>query len=263
MPAEMAPHATSSARRQWISSDDRTSNRGRAMTLWCVIPAKPFAEAKTRLSPDVSPEGRAMLAARFFERTVQKVCGFAGPNPVIVVTRCPKILHLAQAYGAIGIHEGPQADVNAALATAASHAIAHGASGILAISADLPTVTAGDLAAMTADLSSPALAPDRHGTGSNALYWPGSRPAPYLFGPDSFRRHLAAIAALGLWPSIVRRPGLALDIDNLADLRCLEDQIDDKIAGGGQRADWSATRAARCTEHAIHSRLPDVMDKPE
>jgi len=195
------------------------------MTLWCIIPAKPFEEAKTRLSPDVSPEHRAMLAALLFRRTVQEVCRFANPNPVVVVTRSAKILRLAHAYGAIGIHEGPPADMNAALATASGHAIAHGATGILAICADLPAVTAGDLAAMAADSSTPALAPDRHGTGSNALYWPGPGPAPYVFGPDSFRRHLAAMAALSMRPRIVRRPGLALDIDNLADLRCLEAQF--------------------------------------
>jgi 2-phospho-L-lactate guanylyltransferase len=193
------------------------------MTLWCVIPAKPFEEAKTRLSPDLSPEVRAMLAALFFRRTVQEVCRFFEPDPVVVVTRCPKILRLAETYGAVGVHEGPQADMNAALAIAAGHAIAHGASGILAISADLPAITGGDLADMTADPTTPALAPDRHGTGSNALYWPGPRPGPYLFGPQSFRRHLAAMAVGGVRPRIVRRPGLALDIDTLADLQCLED----------------------------------------
>jgi 2-phospho-L-lactate guanylyltransferase len=192
------------------------------MTLWCVIPAKPFEEAKTRLSPDMSPEARAMLAAVFFRRTVQEVCSYAAPNPVVVVSRCPGIRQLAQAYGAIGLEEGPRADMNAALATAASHAIAHGATGVLAISADLPAITAGDLAEMTADPATPALAPDRHGTGSNALYWPGPSPGPYLFGPESFRRHLAAMAAGGLRPRIVRRPGLALDIDTVADLQCLE-----------------------------------------
>jgi 2-phospho-L-lactate guanylyltransferase len=194
------------------------------MTLWCVIPAKPFGEAKTRLAPDLPPETRALLAALFLRRTVQKVCGFAGPNPVMVVTRCPEILHLAQGYGAIGVHEGPKADVNTALATASAHAMAHGASGILAVAADLPTITADDLAEMTADPATPALAPDRHGTGSNAVYWPAPRAGPYLFGPDSFRRYLAAMAIDGLQPRIVRRPGLALDIDTLTDLHCLEAQ---------------------------------------
>jgi len=214
----MAPRATLSARRPWISSDDRT------MTLWCVIPTKPFEEAKTRLSPDMSPEARATLAALLFRLTVETVCRFAGPSPVLVVTRCPKILHLAQAYGAIGIHEGSHADMNAALATAASHAIAHSASGVLAVSADLPAITADDLAEMTSDPTTPALAPDRHGTGSNAVYWPAPRLGPFLFGPHSFHRHLAAMAAGGLRPRIVRRPGLALDIDTFADLQCLEAQ---------------------------------------
>jgi hypothetical protein len=134
------------------------------MTLWCVIPAKPFGEAKTRLAPDLPPETRALLAALFLRRTVQKVCGFAGQNPVMVVTRCPEILHLAQGYGAIGVHEGPKADVNTALATAAAHAMAHGASGILAVAADLPAITADDLAEMTAQAATRCIG-QRQGVG--------------------------------------------------------------------------------------------------
>jgi 2-phospho-L-lactate guanylyltransferase len=188
------------------------------MTLWCVIPAKPFQEAKSRLAPDLSPAARQNLAAALFRRTCRIVCDFAGARPVLVVTRSPEIEALAQGFGALALHEGDSPDVNAALTTAALHATRHGASSVLAISADLPLLESGDLAALTADLAVPAIAPDRHGTGGNALLWHGTRPAPYMFGPHSLSRHLSAMAALGARPHLIHREGLAVDIDDISDL---------------------------------------------
>jgi 2-phospho-L-lactate guanylyltransferase len=41
---------------------------------------------------------------------------------------------------------------------------------------------------------------------------------PLRFGDDSFFPHLAAAEARGIAPSVVHLPGIALDIDNPADL---------------------------------------------
>ena len=41
---------------------------------------------------------------------------------------------------------------------------------------------------------------------------------PLRFGDDSFFPHLAAAEARGMVPTILRLPGIALDIDNPADL---------------------------------------------
>jgi 2-phospho-L-lactate guanylyltransferase len=183
-----------------------------------VIPAKPFGEAKSRLSPDLSPVARQNLAAALFRRTCGIVRAFAGTSPVLVVTRSPEIKALAQEFGASTLHEGDRPNVNAALTTAALHAIDHGASSVLAISADLPLLDAADLSALTADRVVPAIAPDRHGTGGNALLWHGALPAPYMFGPDSLARHLAAMEALGARPHLICRQGLAVDIDDVNDL---------------------------------------------
>jgi 2-phospho-L-lactate guanylyltransferase len=188
------------------------------MTLWYVIPAKPFEEAKSRLAPDLSPASRQSLAAALFRRTCRIVCDFAGGDPVLVVTRSPDIEALAKDFGAMTLHEGACPDVNAALTSAALYAVSQGGNSVLAVSADLPLLEAGDLAALTADRAVPAIAPDRHGTGGNALLWHGARPAPYMFGPDSLARHLSAMAALGARPHLICRQGLAVDIDDIADL---------------------------------------------
>jgi 2-phospho-L-lactate/phosphoenolpyruvate guanylyltransferase len=86
---------------------------------------------------------------------------------------------------------------------------------LLVLPADLPLLCARDIAVLLAAASSrPALAPDRHGRGTNAVALPPGYPFRLRFGPDSFRRHRAQMAEA----RIVRRPGLALDLDTAADV---------------------------------------------
>ncbi len=54
--------------------------------------------------------------------------------------------------------------------------------------------------------------------GSNAILMSPPDAVPLRFGDDSFRPHLAAARAAGIEPTIVHLPGIALDIDNPADL---------------------------------------------
>ena len=44
---------------------------------------------------------------------------------------------------------------------------------------------------------------------------------PLRFGDDSFLPHLASARALGIEPTIVRLPGIALDIDQPEDVHAL------------------------------------------
>jgi 2-phospho-L-lactate guanylyltransferase len=44
---------------------------------------------------------------------------------------------------------------------------------------------------------------------------------PLRFGDDSFLPHLAAARAIGIEPTIVKLPGIGLDIDQPLDIRAL------------------------------------------
>lgn len=84
---------------------------------------------------------------------------------------------------------------------------------VLFIHGDLPGLTTADVEAMLS--AAVTIAPDEAGTGTNALAIADGRPLTLAFGPDSFAQHKA------LFPdaAIVRRPGLAHDIDDMKDLR--------------------------------------------
>ena len=186
------------------------------MTLRIIIPVKPFAEAKRRLSPAMDANARAELARNLYAHVLAMAVDFADAWKVIVVSRAREVLSLAEAQGAIPLAESALPDLNAALAQAADFVREGGATQLLVVAADLPLLQPSDLAVMR-DMDS-AIAPDRHGRGTNALLLPAS-PAPgFYFGENSFARHLAATKAAGFDPHIVSRPGLAHDVDVPEDL---------------------------------------------
>lgn len=87
---------------------------------------------------------------------------------------------------------------------------------LLIIHADLPLLGTSDVHALiaAAEADGAAIAPDRHGQGTNALALRAAARIGLAFGPDSFARHLACM----LGAATVRREGLALDIDTADDI---------------------------------------------
>lgn len=184
------------------------------MSLRVIIPVKPFAEAKRRLAPALSDEQRVELAQKLFRHVFATALRMAMPRQVIVVTRAREVVDFAAAKGAAGLLENGRADLNAALAQAAE--FAHAASKLLIVASDLPLLDDVDLAAMAAEDC--AIAPDRHGTGTNALTWPVTLSRRFHFGAGSFELHRAAAITAGFVPQIITRPGLAHDVDVPGDL---------------------------------------------
>lgn len=115
---------------------------------------------------------------------------------------------------------------------------------LLIIHGDLPLLAPDDVCVLleAALRSGLALAPDRHGTGTNALAIQDGRPFAFSFGPDSFRQHAAQGEA-----AIVERPGLALDVDTAGDL-------DAAIAGGFITAIRARGRAVGLTSSKLSGR---------
>jgi 2-phospho-L-lactate guanylyltransferase len=207
---------------------------------YCLIPAKPFHEAKSRLGPILSTEQRVTLSRWLLRRTLRLALGVAGQ--VVVVSRDRALLIEAKAAGAWGLLEAAPGGLNPALTQAARFARARGASALLVLPTDLPRLTMGDLKTMLALGSThpspgppprtpkaslrvpgagrpPALviAPCRHGTGTNALLMRPSDLMPFAFGPNSFSAHCAAARAAGVEPTIYRSRRVAFDLDTPED----------------------------------------------
>jgi len=93
-------------------------------------------------------------------------------------------------------------------------------SGVLVLHADLPLLELIDIDVLigAAEARGIAIAPDRHGSGTNALALLPHAQIAFRFGPDSFWLHREQAPDA----MIVERQGLRLDLDTPDDLAAAE-----------------------------------------
>jgi 2-phospho-L-lactate guanylyltransferase len=191
---------------------------GRPGVSWTVvIPVKLLAVAKTRLSDLADADRRAMALAMAADTvTAAVVCPPVAH--VIVVSDDPDVRTEAEAAGASVIADLPGAGLNEALAAGAEHASASWSGrGLAALTADLPALSAAELAtALTAaSRTNQAFVADAVGSGTTLYTATPGAPFRPRFGPHSRVRHREAGAVELDLPGI---PGLRRDVDTLADL---------------------------------------------
>lgn len=185
-------------------------------TTWALIPARDFATAKSRLG--WTPDRRAALARELLERTIAVVRPRV--SGVLVCTDAAGVVDVAEAAGCAWLRDPPGASFSEVIDGGLAHLWRRGVTRAVVIMADLPLLAGADVDALldAVDGDVGAIAPDRHGLGTNAVVLtlsPGDRTC---FGhPDSFLRHQARRPA-----AVVRRPGLGLDLDVPEDLAALQ-----------------------------------------
>jgi 2-phospho-L-lactate guanylyltransferase len=184
------------------------------MSWTALVPLKPPALGKSRLSLCLSPGDRAALSRHLFERTIATLRDVPAIHAI----------HLLSAEPFFGWTGGWIRDEGRGL----NQEIAAARDGLaptrlLTVHADLPLLAIADVAAMLdrAETLGCAIAADRHGKGTNAVALPPAADFDFAFGPDSLAKHLAQAAA----GARIDRRGLALDCDTPRDL-------DDAVALG-------------------------------
>lgn len=191
------------------------------MSIWAIVPVKPFREGKSRLSTVLNQDERADLSQSFLLHTLDVLHQVKAIRRIVVISRDTQALHLARTHGAYTVTESGAPDLNSALARATDVSVSLGAEALLIMPSDLPMVQAEDVQTLIeANTAWPgvSLAPDRHGSGTNGLYLRPPKSIPYVFGADSFARHLALADEHGIPTQICRLPGFALDVDFPEDL---------------------------------------------
>lgn len=192
------------------------------MSCWLIIPVKPPQQAKSRLSEVLGEDQRAALAQAMLRHVLGAAQAARGVDHVALLG--PSRLGAPES---VPLLADPGRGLNPAIHAALEHVSAKGAGRMVVLFADLPGLTTEDaerLAAVPSDHI--AIAPDRHGTGTNALSLPipAAKGFTFAFGPDSFARHRAEAGRVGLGIDEVHSPGLARDVDvpeDLADARHL------------------------------------------
>jgi FO synthase len=188
-----------------------------------IVPVKPLAEAKRRLSGALSGQARRRLVLAMLRDVLAILSAADGIWRVLVVSRDPEAAACAAGAGAVCVAEPAGADLNEAVAFGLREAQALGSDRALVLPADLPLVTGEDVGRVLSR-SKPGvcvLAPSLDGDGTNAMSLPLPAPFQPSYGVGSFARHRQRAAAAGLSVEIIRTPGLGQDIDTPVDLASL------------------------------------------
>lgn len=185
------------------------------------MPHRGVYAGKSRLSTVLDDAARSELNRWLLARTLRVVNRWLRePRRLLVVSPCASTLALAKHAGASTCAEpAPAWGLNTALVHGAGNTVAAGARQLLILPCDLPRLDTDALEAMLklADAGGDAIiAPDRHGTGTNAMLVPASG-AQFAFGAGSLARHIAMADTRGMRVRVCKAPALAFDLDTEAD----------------------------------------------
>ena len=203
------------------------------MALWALVPVKHLQNGKSRLAGVLSVKERAALATTWLQRTLRILVNLPAVQHTLVVSRDQRALRIARDLGVQTVSEGPAAELNAALERATEAARLQGAAAVLILPIDLPLLAAADLEALLADAGSGPMvvaAPDRHGSGTNALLVQPPGAIKYAFGPHSLQAHAAAAHTAGVPYCERKLTGLAMDVDLPEDLHMINGLANGKPA---------------------------------
>ena len=191
------------------------------MTLWAIVPVKPLRRGKSRLAGTLSEDERTELNRSLLQNTLKTFADLREVEEVLVISRDPQALSIARQHGARTVREDGQPELNTALKRATVIAQVYATRGVLILPADLPLVTREDVLTLIERAGEPpavVIAPDRHGTGTNALLISPAGLIEYDFGENSFQRHCQRAREAGARLEIVNLPTLGLDLDLPEDL---------------------------------------------
>lgn len=197
------------------------------MSCWALVPVKARGAGKQRLAAVLDTAARSALMRAMVRHVLAQLNQCPAIERIAVLTPdredLPDHVHWLADAGR---------EVNRELRAALDSLAALDVTRVALVSADLPFLAADEVGALIAASADGkvALAPDRHGSGTNALAL--SLPTTFQphFGPDSLVRHAAEAAQLAVEAVLVERPGLAFDVDEAEDLTLLKARTDLRYA---------------------------------
>jgi 2-phospho-L-lactate guanylyltransferase len=179
------------------------------MNWTAVVPLRQGQNPKSRLSSCISLDDRIRLSAHMAETVVQALHEAGDIGHILLLSpETPTVLANVEWRRDAG--RGLNAELDALRRELHDQAL-------LVIHGDLPLVGPDDIVAMIAGAEGCgcAIAPDRHGTGTNGVAITPNQGFSFAFGEGSMARHLACAPGA----AVIRRPGVSIDIDTPHDLR--------------------------------------------
>lgn len=184
-----------------------------------IVPHRGLERAKTRLAGVLDPQGRAALAERLLRHVLS--AAVATSHQVVVISPDAGLEGVVESVGArLAVQRGM--GLNAGLAQARDEAMRDGVEVLAVLHGDLPDLAPDDITALINAVRAPgpevAVAPNAAGSGTNGLVLLPPDAMDFHFGPDSLAAHRAAAERSGARLTVIRRAGLAFDVDTPQDL---------------------------------------------
>jgi 2-phospho-L-lactate guanylyltransferase len=192
-----------------------------------IVPLRSLHDGKRRLRGVLSSAERTALVKRLFLRAQQAIVQSEAVDLLCVVSPDPALLTWVAQVGALPLLQ-PGQGLNAGLEYARQTLLARQAwSSLLVVLPDLPMIEAADVAAVVrmGEAATIVVAPDRHGSGTNALLLQPADSLPFYFGAQSLLRHMAAAQTRELAVRQYEASSMAFDLDTADDLRAFEEAI--------------------------------------
>jgi 2-phospho-L-lactate guanylyltransferase len=188
-----------------------------------LVPVKNSSSAKQRLAAVLDQPSRTALAQAMLCDVLTALHGWRGRPGVAVVTSDPYAVKLANEFRFDIIADPEDPGETGAIEMATRVCIERGASSTLVIPADIPLIQAWELEEILkhAPAEGSVLVPAADARGTNAAFRRPANLFPLRFGNDSFKPHHAAAQATGKPCVVLNLPGVAVDVDNPADLEYL------------------------------------------
>jgi 2-phospho-L-lactate guanylyltransferase len=193
-----------------------------------LIPVKDTSSAKQRLAAILDQPSRTALAQAMLHDVLTALYNWparqeqARPT-VALVTSDPYAVKLADEFEFEVIPDPDNPGETGAIELATRICVERGADSTLVIPADIPLIQAWELAEILqhAPVEGSVLVPAADRRGTNAAFRRPANLFPLRFGNDSFKPHHAAAQATGKPCVVLNLSGIAVDVDNPADLQQL------------------------------------------
>ncbi len=183
-----------------------------------IIPMKPLADCKTRLSRQLTAEERGDLVIGMLRRVIMAIKG-ASIDIFWVVGGDWRIRNLTRNFDGLWVEDFGR-NLNDTVDKAFDRASQRG-HGALYLPGDLPFLKPSDLTSLLRSSGNGrniVLAPARRDTGTNGILIPPKLAFKPELGNRSFTKHLSQAGKLGISVAICYSEGLGFDLDIMEDL---------------------------------------------
>ncbi len=195
-----------------------------------VIPIKQLTGAKQRLSGLLDAEQRQGLCQAMVEDVLEAASSCDQISQILVVTSDAIVAELVTSYGARVLPEPDAPGLINAVTHAAEVLASEQVEVMIFLPGDTPLVSAEELEIVLGGMVAKEQAeflivPASDLGGSNCVVCSPPNCIEFRFGEDSFRRHLAAARERGIESTVLKLPGIGLDVDTPEDLQELVGEI--------------------------------------